>query len=172
MQSILIAGFAALLACCPGHAWAQANNVTNTVQPPVAAPATSASRTIDPADLAAFVDGVVQTHMRDDGVAGVAVTVVDRQGILLLRGYGIASQKPLRAVDPARTVFRIGSTSKTLAPIRRGGTHAFNEPLAIWLVPPYRCECTRDVQYLTRGRAYGLRICASLSDNAALSGGR
>ena len=60
MQRILIFTFAALLACWPNHASAQRSKDADALQPqPVEAPATSSVRTIDPADLAAYVDGVV-----------------------------------------------------------------------------------------------------------------
>ncbi len=87
-------------------------------QPPSAAPAQAFPppapplRAADPEDLADYVDGMVQGYMRQTGIAGVTVAVVDRQGPLLLRGYGIAAQ-PDRPVDPERTLFRIGSVSKT-----------------------------------------------------------
>lgn len=68
---------------------------------------------IDRAALAAFVDGVVRSLMTDKGIAGVTVAVTDRNGPLLLRGYGIASLHPQRQVDPNSTLFRIGSISKT-----------------------------------------------------------
>jgi len=80
--------------------------------PAVPAP-TSAARAVDAADLGAYVDGVVEGYMRRLGIAGATVAVVDAQGALLLRGYGIAGLNPERRVDPARTLFRIGSTSKT-----------------------------------------------------------
>lgn len=68
---------------------------------------------IDPAALAAFVDGVVRGYMTEKGIAGVTVAVTDRNGPLLLRGYGIAEEHPRREVDPDSTLFRIGSVSKT-----------------------------------------------------------
>jgi CubicO group peptidase (beta-lactamase class C family) len=80
---------------------------------PTDAPASMpAPRAIDSADLSAYVDGLVEAGMKRDGIAGVAVAVVDRQGTLLLRGYGIAhaSGTPVR---PDRTLFRIASISKT-----------------------------------------------------------
>lgn len=64
-------------------------------------------------DLSAYVDGLVDQAMERDGIAGVTVSIVDRDGPLLLRGYGIADQSPRRAVDPRRTLFRIASISKT-----------------------------------------------------------
>lgn len=79
---------------------------------PTAPPPPPPPRAADPEDLADYVDGVVQGYMRQTGIAGVTVAVVDRQGPLLLRGYGIAAQ-PDRPVDPQRTLFRIGSVSKT-----------------------------------------------------------
>jgi CubicO group peptidase (beta-lactamase class C family) len=70
-------------------------------------------RAVDAADLSAYVDGVIEGYMRRLGIAGVTVAVVDQQGPLLLRGYGMAAQSPHRDVDPARTLFRVGSVSKT-----------------------------------------------------------
>jgi CubicO group peptidase (beta-lactamase class C family) len=64
-------------------------------------------------DLSAYVDGLVDQAMERDGIAGVTLAIVDRDGPLLLRGYGIADQSPRRAVDPRRTLFRIASISKT-----------------------------------------------------------
>jgi CubicO group peptidase (beta-lactamase class C family) len=82
---------------------------------PVVAPAPTgvAGGTIARETLAAYVDGVVGAYMRDQGIAGVTVAVVDRSGSVLERGYGIAAQAPERAVDPTLTLFRIGSTTKT-----------------------------------------------------------
>jgi CubicO group peptidase (beta-lactamase class C family) len=85
--------------------------------PPEASPATLAVTTpaplIAPVQLAEFVDGVVRAYMGKDGLAGVTVAVVDRNSDLLLRGYGNAAFDPPRDVDPASTLFRIGSISKT-----------------------------------------------------------
>ncbi len=76
-------------------------------------PAAAGRSAIDPAQLAAFVDGVVRAYMVSKGIAGVTVAVTSRDGPLLLRGYGIAGDHPRRAVDPGSTLFRIGSISKT-----------------------------------------------------------
>ena len=70
-------------------------------------------RAIDAADLSAYVDGLVDAAMERDGIAGVTVAVVDREGPLLLRGYGISALEPRRGVDPEGTLFRIASISKT-----------------------------------------------------------
>jgi CubicO group peptidase (beta-lactamase class C family) len=101
---------------------------TGPAPPAVAPPATrptdptAAATTIPPPppraianarDLSAYVDGLVDQAMERDGIAGVTVAIVDRDGPLLLRGYGIADQQPRRKVDPRRTLFRIASISKT-----------------------------------------------------------
>ncbi len=63
--------------------------------------------------LEAFVDGVVRAYMNTAHIAGVTVAVVDRDRVLLQKGYGIAGLDPPRPVDPQQTLFRIGSISKT-----------------------------------------------------------
>jgi CubicO group peptidase (beta-lactamase class C family) len=62
--------------------------------------------------LEPFVDGIVANAMAQP-IAGAAVVVVKDGRILLLKGYGIDSIHPIRAVDPRRSLFRIGSISKT-----------------------------------------------------------
>ena len=68
---------------------------------------------LPPAELEAFVDGVMRDAMLRDHVAGAAVSVVQHGRIVLNKGYGFASLSPARPVDPDRTLFRIGSISKT-----------------------------------------------------------
>lgn len=64
-------------------------------------------------NLEAFVDGVVGASMSHDPIAGVQVAVVRNGETLLVKGYGIDSIEPRRAVDPNESLFRIGSISKT-----------------------------------------------------------
>lgn len=64
-------------------------------------------------ELEAYVDGVVQDAMAADHIAGVTVSVVQNGQVVLKKGYGFASQSPARAVDPDRSLFRLGSISKT-----------------------------------------------------------
>ncbi len=71
------------------------------------------SEPLAPAELEAFVDGVVRQAMAGDHVAGVTVSVVQNGAVALKKGYGFASLNPYRPVDPDRTLFRIGSISKT-----------------------------------------------------------
>jgi CubicO group peptidase (beta-lactamase class C family) len=67
---------------------------------------------LNAAAIEAFVDGVVESAMRRDHVAGVGVGVFHRGERLLLKGYGQADDTG-RQVDPERTLFRIASISKT-----------------------------------------------------------
>lgn len=90
--------------------------VQGALPPPDALPlpAADTGSGVQPADaLEAFIDGVVGAYMAEAHIAGVVVAVVDRDGTLLQKGYGIAGVDPDRAVDPASTLFRIGSISKT-----------------------------------------------------------
>lgn len=85
---------------------------TTTAEPPQPVPVAPAP-VMSVTELGAFVDGAVRAYMDAKGVAGVTVAVVDRNGTLFERGYGIAAKDPQRTVDPATTLFRIGSISKT-----------------------------------------------------------
>jgi CubicO group peptidase (beta-lactamase class C family) len=64
-------------------------------------------------NLEAFVDGVVGAYMTREQVAGAQVAVVRNGETLLVKGYGIDSAEPPRAVDPNQSLFRLGSISKT-----------------------------------------------------------
>jgi CubicO group peptidase (beta-lactamase class C family) len=63
--------------------------------------------------LEAFVDGVIDGYMQKDKIAGVEVAIVRNGELLLLKGYGIDAVEPVQRVDPTRSLFRIGSISKT-----------------------------------------------------------
>lgn len=73
----------------------------------------AADQPIPPGELEAFVDGYVKAAMARDHIAGVTVSVVQNGQVVLKKGYGFASLSPARRVDPDRTLFRIGSISKT-----------------------------------------------------------
>ena len=59
------------------------------------------------------MDGWVTDAMAREHVAGAAVAVVQGGQVALKKGYGFADLSPYRPVDPDRTLFRIGSISKT-----------------------------------------------------------
>ena len=71
------------------------------------------SRPIAPAELEAFVDGWMTDAMRREHVAGATVSVVQNGQVVLKKGYGFSNLEPRKPVDPDRTLFRIGSISKT-----------------------------------------------------------
>jgi CubicO group peptidase (beta-lactamase class C family) len=58
-----------------------------------------------------LVDGIVRAAMARDHLAGVTLSIVQDGQVVLKKGYGYAA--PGRPVDPDRTLFRIGSLSKT-----------------------------------------------------------
>src|SRR5690606_23244661 len=77
------------------------------------APRLAAGEPIPRAELEAFVDGVVTTAMAEDRIVGVTVAAVQGGEIVLEKGYGFADLDARRRVDPAETLFRIGSITKT-----------------------------------------------------------
>ncbi|CAN5516926.1 serine hydrolase domain-containing protein [soil metagenome] len=68
---------------------------------------------LPPAELEAYVDGVVKDAMDREHIAGVTVAVIQDGQVVLKKGYGFASLSPARKVNPDTTLFRVGSISKT-----------------------------------------------------------
>ncbi|WP_293473161.1 serine hydrolase domain-containing protein [Phenylobacterium sp.] len=68
---------------------------------------------LNPAELEAFVDGWMADAMGREHVAGASVSVVQNGQVILKKGYGFATLNPRKPVDPDRSLFRIGSISKT-----------------------------------------------------------
>ena len=65
------------------------------------------------AELEAFVDGLADRAMAREHIAGAVVTVVQDGQVLLDKGYGVDRLSPVRMVDPARTLFRLGPVTET-----------------------------------------------------------
>ena len=59
-----------------------------------------------------FMDGVIETHLRDKHIAGATVCIVKDGKILLAKGYGFSDVKNQIPVNAGETLFRIGSISK------------------------------------------------------------
>ncbi len=78
--------------------------------PAQAAPLTAGPS--DPAELEAFLDGLIGALMSDNHVPGAVVAVVKDGTLLLAKGYGYADLAARTPVDPNRTLFRPGSVSK------------------------------------------------------------
>lgn len=62
--------------------------------------------------LALLVNGIVDSSMHAEHIAGAAVIVVQDGRVVMRKGYGLANIERNVAVDPARTLFRVGSISK------------------------------------------------------------
>jgi len=123
----------------------------------------SPGQPIPPAELDAFVDGMVKDAMSREHIAGVAVSVVQNGQVVLKRGYGFAGLNPNRAVDPDRTLFRVGSISKTFTWIAlmkevEAGRMRLNQPINLYL--PER------VQVRDQGYDQPVRV-ANLMDHSA-----
>jgi len=92
---------------------------TRPVTAPPAAPAdipqapVATAAALPAPELEAFVDGLMQRGMVEDHIAGATISVVQNGQVILKKGYGVASVKSRRAVDPDRTLFRVASISKT-----------------------------------------------------------
>ena len=97
---------------------------------------------LDRAKVGAFVDSAVTQAMNEDHIAGVSVAVVDRSGVVMTRGYGLASVSPQRAAD-ANTLFRVGSLSKTavwiaVMQLAQAGKISLDDPINNHLPPELR----------------------------------
>jgi CubicO group peptidase (beta-lactamase class C family) len=74
--------------------------------------ATTRSGPVDPVEVEAFFDGVIVDQLEQYNIPGATLAVVRDGELLLAKGYGYADLEQRSAVDPARTLFRIGSVSK------------------------------------------------------------
>ena len=70
-------------------------------------------QTLNPAELEAFMDGWVADAMAREHVPGASIAVVQNGQVIFKKGYGFADLASRRKVDPDRSLFRLGSVSKT-----------------------------------------------------------
>ncbi|MDB5498473.1 MAG: beta-lactamase class [Phenylobacterium sp.] len=136
-----------------------------TAAPSPAAPGAklTAGQPMPPTELEAFVDGVVRDAMGREHIAGVTVSVVQNGQVLLKKGYGFASLDPQRPVDPDRSLFRVGSISKTFTWIAvmkevEAGRMRLNQPINLYL--------PEKVQVRDQGYDQPVRV-ANLMDHSA-----
>jgi CubicO group peptidase (beta-lactamase class C family) len=97
-----------------GPAMAQDNRVTPDRNVP-AASSPAQSRAIgptDPAELQAFLDGLLGKEMQEYHIAGAAISVVKDGTLLFAKGYGYADIEKRIPADPEQTVFATGSVGK------------------------------------------------------------
>ncbi|MHA6206086.1 serine hydrolase domain-containing protein [Dyella soli] len=62
-------------------------------------------------DVQDWADGAMAQAMSRNPVAAAVIVVVKDNNVLFSRGYGYADQASKKPVDPATTLFRVGSTS-------------------------------------------------------------
>ncbi len=73
--------------------------------------AQAASR-LEAEEVTSFLDGVIQQQMEEHNIPNLTVSLVQGGQVLMAKGYGYADYDTQTPVDPDRTLFRIGSTSK------------------------------------------------------------
>jgi CubicO group peptidase (beta-lactamase class C family) len=87
-------------------------------RPSVVPPRTEAPSELTTADADAWLDGLVPAALEREGIVGATVSVVSDGDVVTERGWGWSDLPDGRAgrrpVDPARTLFRIGSISKVV----------------------------------------------------------
>ncbi len=59
-----------------------------------------------------FIDGIMTAQLRSQHVAGAAIAVVKDGELFFVKGYGYEDVERKVPVDPEKTLFRVGSTSK------------------------------------------------------------
>jgi CubicO group peptidase (beta-lactamase class C family) len=81
---------------------------------PATAPAAmpAATHELTAQDAQAWLDGLMPTALRTARTPGAVIAIVKDGQVLLEKGYGLADEKKGIPVDPQRTLFRPGSTSK------------------------------------------------------------
>lgn len=78
----------------------------------VAAPAGGPPHELTEPDADAWLDGFVPYALGQADIAGAVVVIVKDGQVLTQRGYGYADVAARQRVDPANTLFRVGSISK------------------------------------------------------------
>jgi len=68
----------------------------------------------DPAELGALVDEFFEREMAESHIPGAVFLMVKGGEVFYAQGYGLADMERGIPVDPERTVFRVGSNSKSL----------------------------------------------------------
>jgi CubicO group peptidase (beta-lactamase class C family) len=83
--------------------------------PVVKGPQSTAS--IDPVELAAFVDSFMTARMASERIPGADFVFVRNGRVLVTRGYGLARVDQPRPVLPESTIWRVGSISKVFTAV-------------------------------------------------------
>lgn len=79
---------------------------------PAPVPPPPVKHPLTPADVEAFLDGIVSLQLETEDIAGATVSIVKDGKLLLAKGYGYADMKTRAPVLAESTMFRVGSISK------------------------------------------------------------
>jgi len=131
--------------------------------PPAPGARLSPGQPLPPAELEAFVDGMVKDAMTREHIAGATVSIVQNGQVVLKKGFGFSSLNPQRGVNPDTTLFRVGSISKTFTWIAlmkevEAGRIRLNQPVNLYL--------PEKVQVKDQGYDQPVRV-ANLMDHSA-----
>ena len=77
-----------------------------------AAAAAQAAGPTDPAELEAFIDGMMAAHLRSQDIPAATIAVVKDGRLFFAKGYGFQDREKRIPVVAEKTLFRPGSTSK------------------------------------------------------------
>lgn len=155
IKAALAAALSILIGVAPAASPAQSPPPPPVVAAPVPAPATPGVTPLPPAELEAYVDGMVRDAMAADHIPGVTVSVVQNGQVVLKKGYGFARLAPAAPVDPDRTLFRIASISKTFTWIAvmkevEAGRIRLDAPINLYL--------PEKIQVRDQGRDHPVRV--------------
>jgi len=107
---------------------------------PLTVSSQAARSPIDSAELARFVDPLIEAQMEKEHIPGAVFVLVQNGRVLYQRGYGVANLATKTPVDPEKTIWRIGSISKV-----------FTAAAVVQLADRGRLKLTDDVnRYLSR----------------------
>lgn len=104
---------ASLIAIASSGAFLALPSFAQSVAPTPPPPAQSSTATqLTQQDVASWADGFMPYALKRGDIAGAVVVVVKDGAVLFQKGYGYSDIAARRPVDPERTLFRMGSTSK------------------------------------------------------------
>ncbi len=72
----------------------------------------SGTHEMTPADIEAFLDGIVPLELARQDIGGAVITIVKDGKPFFAKGYGYSNVKEQKPVSPSETLFRPGSISK------------------------------------------------------------
>lgn len=75
-------------------------------------PADAKAKFLENQNMESFFDAVMEEQMKKHHIPNAAVSIVANGEVVLAKGYGYADIEKQEPVDPGKSLFRIGSTSK------------------------------------------------------------